>query len=78
MQNFDNVQHILKDIQNTIKSKHNKELKFSEIKEIVNSQFKNIKKYTELEKDIKIDYIGKFKIKSQRRYYLEKDKKNAN
>jgi len=78
MQNFDNVSHIIRDIQKKIKAKHGIDLKQSEIKQIINSQFKNFKKYTEQEEDIKIDYVGKFKIKPMRRFYLNQKKEDAN
>ena len=64
----------LRIIQGNIKEKYGRDFSIDDLKKIVNSQFKDLDKYMDNEEEIKIDYIGKIRIKEGRKYFLDKEK----
>lgn len=64
----------LRIIQDNIKDKYGRDFSIDDLKRIVNSQFKDLDKHMDNEEEIKIDYIGKIKIKEGRKYFLDKEK----
>ena len=61
----------LRIIQGNIKEKYGRDFSIDDLKKIVNSQFKDLDKYMDNEEEIKIDYIGKIRIKEGRKYFFE-------